>query len=72
VSDDMLRVLCVSAHERRARRSNGSEVVHVVAHGDEEVEEELAALLHLDLHGATSLEGVPASNDESKVVSTKF
>ena len=44
----------------------------MVTHGDEEVEEHLATSLHLDSHGAASLEGVAAANDEREVVSSKF
>lgn len=44
----------------------------MIAHGHEEVEEELATLLHLDSHSAASLEGVSASNDEREIMSTKL
>lgn len=44
---------------------------HVVAHSNEEVEEELTTLLHFVLHGAASLEVVAAADDESKKVATK-
>ena len=44
----------------------------MVAHSDEKIEEQLAALFHLSLHGATSLESVSTSDDECKVVSTKL
>jgi hypothetical protein len=44
----------------------------VIAHRDEEVEEQFATLLHLDLHGATSLEGVSAADDESEVMGPKL
>lgn len=40
----------------------------MVDHGDEEIEEELATVLHLVLHRAAALEGVSCSNDESEVV----
>ena len=46
----------------------GAEVVHVVDHGDEEVEEELAAGFHLVLHRAAALEGVARADDEGEVV----
>lgn len=49
-----------------------SEVVHVVYHGDEEIEEELAAILHFSLHCAAALERVSGSNDEREVVCTEF
>jgi hypothetical protein len=44
----------------------------MVAHGDEEIEEELPTLLHLDLHGAAALECVPAADDEGEVVGAKL
>lgn len=45
-----------------------AKVVHVVDHGDEEVEEELAAGFHLVLHRAAALEGVAGADDEREVV----
>jgi hypothetical protein len=49
------------------------DIVNVVAQGDEEVEEELgAAVEHLKLHGATSLECAAAAYDEGKIVGTKL
>lgn len=45
------------------------DIIDMIAEGDEEVEEELrAAVVHLQLHGAASLEGTPAADDESEVV----
>jgi hypothetical protein len=44
----------------------------VVAHGDEEVEEHLAAVLHFHLHGATALESRPAADDQGEVVGTQL
>src|ERR1700743_177525 len=46
-------------------------VVQVVAHGDEKVEEHLAPLLHLHLHGAAALERSAAANNQSEVVSAQ-
>lgn len=44
-------------------------VVNVVAEGDKEVEEQLAASVeHLGLHGAAALEGVAAADDEGQEV----
>lgn len=45
---------------------------NVIAHGDEEVKEELATLFHLHLHGATPLEGVLAADDQGQVVGTEL
>jgi hypothetical protein len=46
-----------------------NDVVEVVAHGDKEVEEELAAAgLHLSLHGAAALKGFAAADDEGEVM----
>lgn len=48
------------------------DVVEVVAHGHEQVEEELAAAaLHLGLHGAAALERLAAADDEGEVVSAE-
>lgn len=45
----------------------------MVAEGDEEVEEELAAsVVHLELHGAASLEGAAAADDEGEVVGAQL
>jgi hypothetical protein len=44
----------------------------MVAHGDEEVEEHLAAGLHFHLHGAASLESRPAADDQGQVVGTQL
>lgn len=44
-------------------------VVKVVAHGDEQVEKELAAAsLHLSLHCSAPLESLPAADDECEVM----
>lgn len=40
----------------------------MIAHGDEEVKEQLAPNLHLHLHGAAALEGGPAADDERQIV----
>ena len=45
------------------------QIVNVVAERDEEVKEHLrAALLHLHLHRAASLEGLAAADDEREIV----
>jgi len=44
----------------------------VIDHGDEEVEEEFTTILHLILHGAAALEGVPSSNNQSEIVRSKL
>lgn len=52
--------------------SDVDDVVQVVAHGNEQVEEQLAAAgLHLSLHGAATLKRLAAADDQSKVVSTE-
>jgi len=40
-------------------------IIHVVAHGDEQVKEQFATNLHLHLHGAAALERLSASNNQS-------
>lgn len=62
------RIVAAVSLARRLLR----QVVHVVDHGDEEIEEQLATVLHLILHGAAPFEGVSCSDDESKVMSSKF
>lgn len=47
-------------------------VIHVVAHGDKQVEEELAAMLHLVLHRAAALECVARADDEGQVVGAQL
>lgn len=44
----------------------------MVTHSDEEVEEQLASLLHLLRHCAAPLKGVAATDDQSKEVSPKL
>lgn len=44
----------------------------MVNHGNEQVEEELATVLHLVLHSAAALEGVSGSDDEREVVCTEL
>ena len=44
----------------------------MIDHGDEQVEEELAAVLHLVLHCAAALEGVSGADDEREVVCAKL
>jgi len=41
------------------------QVIHVVAHGHEEIKEQFAANLHFHLHGAATLKRLPASNNQS-------
>lgn len=44
----------------------------MVDHGDEQVKEELAAILHLVLHGAAALERVSSADNEGKIVCSEF
>lgn len=44
----------------------------MVDHSDEEIKKQLSTKLHLNLHCAASFEGVPCSDDESEVMSSKF
>ena len=51
------------------RGLRAGDIIDVVAQGDEQVEEELAAaVVHLELHRATALEGGAATDDEGEVV----
>jgi hypothetical protein len=45
---------------------------HMITHGDEKIEEQPPAFFHLHLHGAASLESVPAPNDESEVMGSQL
>jgi hypothetical protein len=49
-----------------------TQVIHVIYHGNKQVEEQLTAVLHLVLHCAAALEGVARTDDERKVVRTKL
>lgn len=49
-----------------------TKVIHVIYHGNEQVEEQLTAVFHLVLHRAAALEGVARADDERKVVRTKL
>lgn len=49
-----------------------TKVIHVIYHGNEQVEEQLTTVLHLVLHRAAALEGVARTDDERKVVRTKL
>lgn len=40
----------------------------MIRHSHEQVEEQLAAILHLVLHGAAALECVPATDDQGEIV----
>ena len=56
------------------REGNRKRVTHqVVAHGDEQIEEEWGTtILHLNLHSAAALERVAAANDEGEIVRPQF
>jgi hypothetical protein len=41
------------------------QIIHVVAHGHEQVKEQFATNLHLHLHSAATLKRLPASNNQS-------
>jgi len=59
---------CYKVRSTGIRRTDSLEVIHVSAHGDEKIEEELAALLHLVLHSCAFLEVVPIPDNDGKVV----
>lgn len=48
------------------------QIIHVVYHRDEEVEEQLPTVLHFVLHRAAALEGVSSSDDEREIVCSQF
>jgi hypothetical protein len=48
------------------------QVIHVVDHGDEEVEEELATIFHFVLHRSAALESVSCPDNEREIVCTKL
>lgn len=54
------------------RLDRHAKVVHVVHHGNEQVEEELTAVFHLVLHSAAALEGVARTDDEREVMGTEL
>jgi len=59
-----------SGHANEGSINSGT-TYDVVAHCNEEVEEQLATLLHLSLHSATAFECVAAADDEGEVVGSK-
>ena len=64
----------VVAWRRRTHLARGllSEVIHVIDHRDEQVEEQLAAILHLVLHRPTAFESVSAADDQSEIVGSQL
>ena len=54
------------------RLDRHAQIVHVVDHGNEQVEEQLTAVLHLVLHCAAALKGVARTDDQCEVVGTKL
>ena len=42
-----------------------TKIIDVVTHSDEQVEEQLSPHLHFHLHGSTTLESFPATDDQS-------
>jgi hypothetical protein len=42
----------------------------MITHSNKQIEEQFPTLFHLKLHGAASLESVPAADDEGEVVSS--
>lgn len=49
-----------------------TKVIHVVYHGNEQIEEQLTAIFHFVLHRTAALEGVARTDDECKVVRTEL
>jgi hypothetical protein len=58
----------MTANSQRLTRRFLSQVIHVVHHGNKQVEEQLAAVLHLLLHCATAFECVSRANDQSQIM----
>lgn len=44
----------------------------MIAHSNKQIEEQSSTFFHLHLHGATPLESILASDDESQVVSSQL
>jgi len=56
----------------RAGVAHLRDIVNMIAHGNEEVEEHLCATgLHFHLHCARALEGLAAADDQCEVMSTE-
>ena len=47
------------------------QIIDMIAHRHEQVEEDFSPHLHLHLHGATTLEGLTTANNQSEVVSAQ-
>lgn len=49
------------------------DIINMVAKGNEKIKEKLgSAVVHLKLHGAATLEGATAADDQSEIVGPKF
>ncbi len=48
------------------------ETYDMIAHSNEQVEEQSSTFFHLHLHGATPLESISAADDESQVVGSQL
>lgn len=61
----------LSEHHQKNRKHAWSnlphirKIIHMVTHGYEQIKEQFAAALHLQLHGAATFEGAAAADDES-------
>ena len=44
----------------------------MITHGNKQVEEQRATLLHFELHGAAFLEVIAAADDEGEILSSKL
>jgi hypothetical protein len=65
-------LLNVSHYPYRAESISGGKTYHMITHSDKQIKEQFPALLHLQLHGATPLERVPAPDDQSEVVGSQL
>lgn len=64
---DLLFVFTIEV-EVREDGEGWESAYHMIAHGDEKIEEQRAAPLHLPLHGPAPLENPAASYDQCQVM----
>lgn len=68
---DWLLLCYYNARSASVRRANSLKIIHMSTHGDKEVEEESATLLHLRLHCLALLEMVAVADDDGKVMTSQ-
>lgn len=71
-SPELFRGIGVGSGSLAWRFCGQTKVIHVIHHGNEQVEKQLTAVFHLVLHRAATLERVASTDDECEVVRTEL